>query len=69
METPPMNSLCALFFLSTPLFLRLPARRTGITDSKKKIAQVWYKKKKEGKTTLSKSERKTVLQLASLIPG
>jgi len=30
---------------------------------------VWYKKKKRGKSTLSKSERKTVLQLASFIPG
>jgi hypothetical protein len=35
---------------------------------KKKIALVWYKKKKEGKNTLSKSERKTVLLLASFIP-
>jgi len=30
---------------------------------------VWYKKKKEGKNTLSKSERRTVLLLASFIPG
>jgi hypothetical protein len=43
-------------------------------EKKKKIALVWYKKKKEGKThsvnpreKLSKSERKTVLLLASFI--
>jgi len=30
---------------------------------------LWYKKKKEGKNTLSKSERRTVLLLASFIPG
>ena len=34
-----------------------------------KISLVWYKKKKEGKNTLSKSERRTVLLLASFIPG
>ena len=34
-----------------------------------KISLVWYKKKKEGKNTLSKSERKTVLLLASFYPG
>jgi hypothetical protein len=40
-----------------------------ILDFGKKNALVWYKKKKEGKNTLSKSERKTVLLLASFIPG
>jgi hypothetical protein len=33
------------------------------------FALVWYKKEKERKTTPSKSERKTVLLLASFIPG
>ena len=39
----------------------------GLASVAKKIALVWYKKKKEGKNTLSKSERKTVLLLASFI--
>ena len=47
--------------------------RTGPCTGKKIALQlttvVWYKKKKEGKSTLSKSERKTVLLLASFIPG
>jgi len=41
----------------------------GAWSERRKIALVWYKKKKEGKNTLSKSERKTVLLLASFIPG
>ena len=47
-------------------------RMSTSTDNnaeKKKISLVWYKKKKEGKNTLSKSERRTVLLLASFIPG
>jgi hypothetical protein len=40
-----------------------------IVEFTKKNALVWYKKKKEGKNTLGKSERKTVLLLARFIPG
>ena len=46
-----------------------PSYRPNSVDYKKKNALVWYKKEKEGKNTLSKSERQTVLLLASFIPG
>ena len=66
---PPDELPLCPFFSEHPPFFAPPCEEDWYYRFKKKIAQVWYKKKKEGKTTLSKSERKTVLQLASLIPG
>jgi glucose-6-phosphate-specific signal transduction histidine kinase len=53
--------------LALAIILRLNATKWDVLL--KKIALVWYKKEKEGENTLSKSERRTVLLLASFIPG
>jgi len=54
--------------------VKIASKRKLSFEKKLHYSVVWYKKKKEGKTTLStqalsESERKTVLQLASFIPG